>query len=109
MGGGSSSARAVNVPSERRMAAKTNDSFLMTSSVGRLVPAKALRYDASYERRPRATNEERMNQPELAHQVEELHPASFAWALGCCRRDRDEAEEVLQNVYVKIFEGKARF
>ena len=46
---------------------------------------------------------------ELAEQLEQLHPASFAWALGCCDRDRHEAEEVLQNVYVKILEGKARF
>lgn len=46
---------------------------------------------------------------ELAEQLEQLHPASFAWALGCCDRDRAEAEEVLQNVYVKVLEGKARF
>ena len=42
-------------------------------------------------------------------ELEQLHPASYAWSLSCCRRDRDEAEEVLQDVYVKILEGKARF
>lgn len=42
-------------------------------------------------------------------ELEQLHPASFAWSLSCCRRDRAEAEEVLQDVYVKILEGKARF
>ncbi len=42
-------------------------------------------------------------------ELEQLHPASYAWSLSCCRRDRLEAEEVLQDVYVKIFEGKARF
>ena len=42
-------------------------------------------------------------------ELERLHPASYAWSLSCCRRDRDEAEEVLQDVYVKILEGKARF
>jgi RNA polymerase sigma-70 factor, ECF subfamily len=42
-------------------------------------------------------------------ELEQLHPASFAWSLSCCRRDRAEAEEVLQDVYVKILEGRARF
>ena len=45
----------------------------------------------------------------LESEVEQLHAASYGWALACCRRDRDEAEEVLQDAYVKIFEGKARF
>ena len=35
-------------------------------------------------------------------ELQRLHPASFAWSLSCCRRNRDEAEEVLQDVYVKI-------
>src|SRR5215813_3026282 len=46
---------------------------------------------------------------ELKAELERLHSASFGWALSCCRRDRHEAEEVLQNVYLKILEGKARF
>lgn len=33
----------------------------------------------------------------------------IALALSCCARDRGEAEEVLQTVYLKILEGKARF
>ena len=45
----------------------------------------------------------------LQEQLEALHPSSFAWALACCGRRADEAEEVLQNVYLKIIEGKARF
>ena len=44
---------------------------------------------------------------ELQAELEKLHPASFGWALSCCRRDRAEAEEVLQTVYLKILEGKA--
>src|SRR5215510_8710051 len=46
---------------------------------------------------------------DLKAELEKLHPASFGWALSCCRRDREEAEEVLQTVYLKILEGKARF
>jgi len=42
-------------------------------------------------------------------ELERLHPASFSWALSCCRRDREEAEEVLQASYLKVLEGRARF
>src|SRR6266436_8495073 len=42
-------------------------------------------------------------------ELERLHGCSFGWALNCCRRDATEAEEVLQTVYLKILEGKARF
>jgi RNA polymerase sigma factor (sigma-70 family) len=50
-----------------------------------------------------------MDIAELKAELETLHSASFGWALGCCRRDRAEAEEVLQTVYLKILEGKACF
>ena len=50
-----------------------------------------------------------MDRVELERELERLHAASFGWALGCCGRDHDEAEEVLQTVYVKVLDGKARF
>jgi RNA polymerase sigma factor (sigma-70 family) len=50
-----------------------------------------------------------MDIAELKAELEKLHSASFGWALSCCRRDRAEAEEVLQTVYLKILEGKARY
>ncbi len=50
-----------------------------------------------------------MDISELQAELEKLHGASFGWALSCCRRDRVEAEEVLQTVYLKILEGKARY
>src|SRR5256712_7626116 len=50
-----------------------------------------------------------MDIAELKNELEKLHSASFGWAMSCCRRDYAEAEEVLQTVYLKIFEGKARY
>jgi RNA polymerase sigma factor (sigma-70 family) len=50
-----------------------------------------------------------VDRADLERQLEDLHPASFAWALGCCGRDRQDAEDVLQETYVKSLEGKARF
>ena len=48
-----------------------------------------------------------MDIAELKTELEALHQASFGWALNCCRRNRADAEEVLQTVYLKIFQGKA--
>lgn len=50
-----------------------------------------------------------MTEPHLDQGLEELHPASFGWALGCCLWDREEAEEVLQTAYLKVLDGRARF
>ena len=50
-----------------------------------------------------------MKTDELRAQLEQHHASSFGWAMGCCRRDPAEAEDVLHNVYVKVLEGKARF
>ena len=50
-----------------------------------------------------------MDIAELKAELEMLHSASFCWALSCCRRDKEQAEEVLQIVYLKILEGKACF
>ena len=48
-----------------------------------------------------------MDIAELKAELEKLHPASFGWALSCCRQNRADAEEVLQTVYLKILQGKA--
>ena len=37
------------------------------------------------------------------------HEASFGWAMSCCGFDPAEADEVLQNAYLKILDGRARF
>lgn len=50
-----------------------------------------------------------MQEHEIRQQLEELHSASFGWALSCCAGNREEAEDVLQATYLKILSGKARF
>lgn len=46
---------------------------------------------------------------ELRRELVLHHRAAFAWANNCCRRDRSEAEEVLQTSYLKVLDGRARF
>src|SRR5262252_552214 len=45
----------------------------------------------------------------LRSQLELHHAESYGWALNCCRRRRDQAENVLQLVYLKVLCGKAVF
>ena len=50
-----------------------------------------------------------MEQCELERELERLHPESWGWALACCGREREMAEEVLQSAYLTIVSGRARF
>src|SRR5437867_358586 len=86
--------------------ARTTRRF-MTSSSKPFVPSAGDSYDVIWRRASghQSPTDGVMDEAEL----EQLHPASYAWSLSCCGRDRAEAEEVLQDVYVKILDGKARF
>jgi RNA polymerase sigma-70 factor (ECF subfamily) len=42
-------------------------------------------------------------------ELQRLHTMSFAWALYCCRRRREEAQDVLQDVYLRVLDGRAQF
>src|SRR5438045_3120136 len=50
-----------------------------------------------------------MDKPTLRDTLAALHPASFSWAMLCCRGNRDLAEEVLQVVYLRVLGDQARF
>lgn len=42
-------------------------------------------------------------------QLERHHESSFGWALHCCGRRTADAEEVLQETYLKVLDGRARY
>ena len=46
---------------------------------------------------------------ELATQIQALHPQCFGWALVCCGNSREDAEDVLQDVYVGVLGNGVRF
>ena len=50
-----------------------------------------------------------MTPAELRAEIERLHRTGFAWAMVCCGRNRERAEDVLQTSYLKILDGRARF
>lgn len=50
------------------------------------------------------------NSNQLSHKVlKDLHDDAFKWALSCCGYDCEEAEEIMQSVYVEILSEKAVF
>jgi RNA polymerase sigma factor (sigma-70 family) len=50
-----------------------------------------------------------MDTSDLRAQLQLYHRECYGWALSCCSRNPADAESVLQTVYVKVLEGKARF
>ena len=50
-----------------------------------------------------------MERAELERELERLHGESWGWALACCAREQELAEEALQSAYVRILSGRARF
>ena len=50
-----------------------------------------------------------MDSSELRSRLEGCQRESYGWALCCCSRDAAEAENVLQAVYLKVLDGRARF
>ena len=50
-----------------------------------------------------------MERAELERELEALHAESWGWALACCARDRELAEDALQSAYLRVLSGRARF
>ncbi|MFN8580310.1 MAG: sigma-70 family RNA polymerase sigma factor [Gemmatimonadaceae bacterium] len=47
--------------------------------------------------------------PTLRDELAALHAPAFAWAVRCCRENHGDAEDVLQQAYLTVLEGRARF
>jgi len=45
----------------------------------------------------------------MQRELEQLHESSLAWARYCCRQSTEEAEDLLQEVYLRVLDGRARF
>jgi len=47
--------------------------------------------------------------PALLHALREQHTRNFGWALACCSWRREQAEDVLQEAYLRVLDGRASF
>jgi len=45
----------------------------------------------------------------LTHILKEFHDDGYRWARQCCHYDEELAREVMQEVYLKMLRGKAKF
>lgn len=50
-----------------------------------------------------------MDKRQIEKLLEDTHRDAYLWARQCCNYDNDLARDVLQMVYLKIFEGRARY
>jgi RNA polymerase sigma-70 factor, ECF subfamily len=46
---------------------------------------------------------------DLSPLLQAHHKESYIWALRCCLGNQDEAKEALQETYLKVLEGRAKF
>jgi RNA polymerase sigma factor (sigma-70 family) len=50
-----------------------------------------------------------MDRAQLERELEALHMECWGWALACCRREPDLAEDALQSAYLRVLSGRATF
>jgi len=50
-----------------------------------------------------------MIKSEVRTLLEQHHRESYGWALACCHRDPERAENVLQSTYLEVLDGRAVF
>lgn len=65
--------------------------------------------DTLARRRRRGLSDAPASRSELERALREHHAAAHGWALSCCRYDHDRAEDVLQESYLRILDGSARY
>ncbi|MCZ6508427.1 MAG: RNA polymerase sigma factor [Acidobacteria bacterium] len=46
---------------------------------------------------------------DLERELRDVHEETFSWALVCCRGVRSEAEDVVQETYLKLLDGRLTF
>jgi RNA polymerase sigma factor (sigma-70 family) len=46
---------------------------------------------------------------DLRLELERLHELSFGWALHCCANRTEDAEDILQDTYLRVLDGRVRF
>jgi len=51
----------------------------------------------------------RVDHAELVTQLHALHHQCFGWAMACCDNRREDAEDLLQDVYVGVLDNGLRF
>ena len=50
------------------------------------------------------------NNPEISEaELRSLHSKAYHWALSLCQGESEDAKEVMQKVYLKVYEGRARY
>ena len=54
-------------------------------------------------------NAQSRDSDELERRLRELHEASYGWACSCCGWNEADAEDVLQEAYLKVVSGRASF
>lgn len=55
------------------------------------------------------TGDTRVDHAELRIQLAALHAQCFGWAMACCGRKREDAEDVLHDVYLGVLDNGLRF
>lgn len=85
------------------------DFFLIPQNPARLsykTPAEATKLVNEHHNQPPL---QPTGEPELRDLLEQNHAMSHGWALSCCASHPGDAEDVLQEAYRKILEGRARY
>ncbi|MEM1156178.1 MAG: RNA polymerase sigma factor [Pseudomonadota bacterium] len=72
--------------------------------------SNTLYLSCDYQEYNRTTEPARMAMAQgLINLLESHHSESWGWALACCQWQHQSAEEVLQEAYLRVLDGRARF